>query len=89
MPIPEVPVFFMKPLTALNGSHLAKINMPKIAQDGSSEYKAELSVILSKSGRDIPESEPVAMMLALARSSPKTVNGASLKVRQIQDNINE
>ncbi|EIT82828.1 hypothetical protein AO1008_10926 [Aspergillus oryzae 100-8] len=57
MPIPDVPVVFIKPRTALNGPHPAKINVPKIAQDGSSDYEAELSIILSKTGRDIPESE--------------------------------
>ncbi|CAG8890028.1 unnamed protein product [Penicillium egyptiacum] len=56
MPIPE-PVLFIKPHTALNGPYPADINVPKIAQDGSGDYEAELSIILSKSGRDIPDSE--------------------------------
>ncbi|KAL7894397.1 hypothetical protein HDV63DRAFT_412972 [Trichoderma sp. SZMC 28014] len=57
MPIPDSPVLFLKPRTALNGPHPARIIVPRIAQDGSSDYEAELSIVLGRSGRDIPESE--------------------------------
>ncbi|KAK9447019.1 uncharacterized protein V1518DRAFT_422704 [Limtongia smithiae] len=53
MAIPDVPVLFIKPRTSLNGPYPAKVNIPKLAQDGTSDYEAELAVVLSKSGKDI------------------------------------
>jgi 2-keto-4-pentenoate hydratase/2-oxohepta-3-ene-1,7-dioic acid hydratase in catechol pathway len=69
MPIPDVPVLFMKGRTALNGPFPAKVNVPKIAQDGTSDYEAELSIILSKTGRDIPEEEAMDYVLAFTCSN--------------------
>ncbi|KAL2784707.1 hypothetical protein BJX66DRAFT_348133 [Aspergillus keveii] len=69
MPIPDVPVLFIKPRTALNGPHPAKINVPKIAQDGSSDYEAELSVVLSKTGRDIAEEDAMSYVLGYTASN--------------------
>ncbi|GME29192.1 fumarylacetoacetate hydrolase [Neofusicoccum parvum] len=63
MAIPSEPVLFIKPRTALAGPHPQKIVVPKIAQDGSSDYEAELTVILSKTGRDIPEEEALDYVL--------------------------
>lgn len=57
MPIPDVPVLFIKPRTAVNSPFPAVINVPKLAQDGSSDYEAELTLVISKDGRDIPEEE--------------------------------
>jgi 2-keto-4-pentenoate hydratase/2-oxohepta-3-ene-1,7-dioic acid hydratase in catechol pathway len=69
MQIPDVPVLFLKPRTALNGPYPAKVNVPKIAQDGSSDYEAELSIILSKTGRDIPKEEAMDYVLAYTCSN--------------------
>ncbi|KGO39706.1 Fumarylacetoacetase, C-terminal-like protein [Penicillium expansum] len=80
MPIPDVPVLFIKPRTALNGPYPAKINVPKIAQDGSSDYEAELSIILSKSGRDIPESEAMDYVLGYTCS-----NDVSARTQQFKN----
>ncbi|GME44959.1 putative short-chain type dehydrogenase/reductase [Neofusicoccum parvum] len=63
MAIPSEPVLFIKPRTALTGPHPQKIVVPQIAQDGSSDYEAELTVILSKTGRDIPEEEALDYVL--------------------------
>lgn len=63
MPTPDVPVLFIKPRTALSGPYPATINIPKFAQDGSSDYEAELTIVLSKSGRDIPEEEAMDYVL--------------------------
>ncbi|KAL1618957.1 hypothetical protein SLS56_010328 [Neofusicoccum ribis] len=63
MAIPSEPVLFIKPRTALTGPHPQKIVVPKIAQDGSSDYEAELTVILAKTGRDIPEEEALDYVL--------------------------
>lgn len=69
LPIPEVPILFIKPRTALNGPFPATINIPKIAQDGTSDYEAEMSVILSKTGRDIPEEEAMDYVLGYTCSN--------------------
>lgn len=63
MAIPEVPILFTKPQTSINGPYPAAINVPKIAQDGSSDYEAELTFVMAKSGRDIPESEAMSYVL--------------------------
>ncbi|CAG7939847.1 unnamed protein product [Penicillium nalgiovense] len=80
MPIPDVPVLFIKPRTALNGPYPAKINVPTIAQDGSSDYEAELSIVLSRSGRDIPESEAMDYVLGYTCS-----NDVSARTQQFKN----
>ncbi|KAH8882413.1 fumarylacetoacetate hydrolase [Thozetella sp. PMI_491] len=80
MPIPDTPVLFIKPRTALNGPYPAKINVPQLAQDGSSDYEAELSVILSKTGRDIPESEALNYVLGYTCS-----NDVSARTQQFKN----
>ncbi|KAJ5464807.1 uncharacterized protein N7458_000493 [Penicillium daleae] len=80
MPIPDVPVLFLKPRTALNGPYPARINVPQIAQDGSSDYEAELSIVLSKSGRDIPESDAMEYVLGYTCS-----NDVSARTQQFKN----
>ncbi|KAJ5663700.1 hypothetical protein N7507_004431 [Penicillium longicatenatum] len=69
MPIPDVPVLFIKPRTALNGPYPARINVPKIAQDGTSDYEAELTIILSKDGKDITEEDAMDYVLGYTSSN--------------------
>lgn len=80
MPIPEVPVLFIKPRTALNGPAPAKINVPKIAQDGSSDYEAELSLVISKTGRDISKEEALDYVLGYTCS-----NDVSARTQQFKN----
>jgi 2-keto-4-pentenoate hydratase/2-oxohepta-3-ene-1,7-dioic acid hydratase in catechol pathway len=80
MPIPDVPVLFIKPRTALNGPHPAKINVPALAQDGSSDYEAELSFVLGRSGRDIPEAEAMDYVLGYMCS-----NDVSARTQQFKN----
>ena len=82
MPIPDVPVLFIKPRTALNGPYPAKINVPKIAQDGTSDYEAELSFIIGKSGRDIPESEAMNHVLGFTASNDVSARAQQFKNSQ-------
>ncbi|KAJ0383057.1 hypothetical protein COL922a_011258 [Colletotrichum nupharicola] len=63
MEIPEVPVLFVRPRTALAEPYPAPINVPRFSQDSTSDYEAELSVVLSESGRDIPESDAMDYVL--------------------------
>ncbi|KAI3559466.1 fumarylacetoacetate hydrolase domain-containing protein 2A [Colletotrichum abscissum] len=82
MPIPEVPVLFIKPRTALTGPHPSTINIPKISQDGSSDYEAELSLVLSKSGRDIPEEEAMEYVLGYTCSNDVSARKQQFKNSQ-------
>ena len=80
MPIPDTPVLFIKPRTALNGPAPAKINVPQIAQDGSSDYEAELSVVISKTGRDIPKEKAGEYVLGYTCS-----NDVSARTQQFKN----
>ena len=86
MSISNVLVLFIKPRTAFNDPDPVKINIPKIAQDGTSDYEAELLVIISKTSRDIPKEKALdyvlgyTMMLELVPSNSRTAGGVSRKV---------
>ncbi|KAJ5481193.1 hypothetical protein N7475_000005 [Penicillium sp. IBT 31633x] len=80
MPIPDEPVLFVKPRTALNGPYPAMINVPEVAQDGSSDYEAELSIVMAKSGRDIAESEAMNYVLGYTCS-----NDVSARTQQFKN----
>lgn len=80
LPIPDVPVLFIKPRTALNGPFPAKINVPALAQDGPSDYEAELSFVMGKSGRDIPEAEAMDHVLGFTAS-----NDVSARTQQFKN----
>ncbi|OCK79786.1 fumarylacetoacetate hydrolase domain-containing protein 2A [Lepidopterella palustris CBS 459.81] len=63
MPIPDHPVLFIKPRTALNGPYPQKISIPKFVQDNTSDYESELTLIIGKDGRDIPEEKALEYVL--------------------------
>lgn len=63
MPIPSHPVLFVKPRAALCGPYPQKISVPKVCQDGTSDYEAELTVIIGKTGRDIPKEKALEYVL--------------------------
>ncbi|KAF3908971.1 hypothetical protein ABW20_dc0105058 [Dactylellina cionopaga] len=63
MPIPNEPVLFIKPRTSLAGPHPAKIVIPKAVQDGTSDYEAELTIVIGKTGKDIPKDQALHYVL--------------------------
>ena len=69
LPLPKAPILFAKPRTALMGPYPAAINIPKVAQDGTSDYEAELCLVISKDGRDIPEEEALDYVLGYTASN--------------------
>lgn len=69
MALPTVPVMFTKPRTALANPYPATINIPKCAQDETSDYEAELCVVIGKAGRDIPEEEALDYVLGYTASN--------------------
>jgi len=80
MDIPDTPVLFIKPRTSLNGPFPAKINVPKIAQDDTADYEAELTVVISKDGRDIPESEAYDYVLGYTSGNDVSARTQQLKI---------
>ncbi|KAG5982777.1 hypothetical protein E4U55_001383 [Claviceps digitariae] len=69
LPVPDIPVLFIKPRTSLNGPFPARIPVPALAQDGTSDYEAELSFVMAKSGRDIPERDAMDYVLGFTASN--------------------
>lgn len=45
------------------------INIPKCAQDGSSDYEAELAFVIGKTGRDISEDDALDYVLGYTASN--------------------
>ncbi|TQS33119.1 hypothetical protein Golomagni_06548 [Golovinomyces magnicellulatus] len=82
MPIPNEPVLFFKPRTALNGPSPAKINIPKLAQDGTSDYEAELSIVIGKTGKDIPQDKALEYVLGYTASNDVSARAQQFKNSQ-------
>ncbi|KJK66828.1 Fumarylacetoacetate FAA hydrolase family protein [Aspergillus parasiticus SU-1] len=82
MALPKAPILFTKPRTALIGPHPAAINIPKCAQDGSSDYEAELCLIIGKTGRDIPEEEALDYVLGYTASNDVSARNMQLLTTQ-------
>jgi 2-keto-4-pentenoate hydratase/2-oxohepta-3-ene-1,7-dioic acid hydratase in catechol pathway len=82
MQLPKAPILFTKPRTALTDPYPAAITVPKCAQDGTSDYEAELCVVIGKSGRDIPEEE--ALDYALGYTSSNDVSARNLQLATTQ-----
>ncbi|KAK6379073.1 uncharacterized protein PV06_04203 [Exophiala oligosperma] len=69
MALPKAPILFTKPRTALADPYPAAIPVPKAAQDGTSDYEAELCVVIGKTGRDIPEDKALDYVLGYTCSN--------------------
>lgn len=82
IPIPEVPILLIKPRTSLNGPFPAKIPVSELAQDGSSDYEAELALILGKTGRNIPEDRAWEYVLGYTASNDVSARKQQLKTPQ-------
>jgi len=67
--LPAAPILFSKPRSALSDPYPAVINIPKCAQDGTSDYEAELCVVIGKTGRDIPEEDALEYVLGYTSSN--------------------
>ncbi|TVY24326.1 Fumarylacetoacetate hydrolase domain-containing protein 2-like protein [Lachnellula hyalina] len=76
MAIPNDPVLFIKPRTAIAGPFPGKIAVPKFAQDGSSDYEAELSLVISKDGRDIKVEDALDYVLGYTCSNDVSARNA-------------
>ncbi|KAL6884458.1 hypothetical protein GGI43DRAFT_426772 [Trichoderma evansii] len=81
-PIPGELEVFTKPRTALTGPFPAAITIPKCAQDGTSDYEAELCVIIGKTGRDIPEDRALEYILGYTASNDVSARALQLAAKQ-------
>lgn len=78
LPLPKAPILFAKPRTALMGPYPAAINIPVAAQDGTSDYEAELCLVIGKTGRDISEEDALEYVLGYTAS-----NDVSARILQL------
>uniref|UniRef100_A0A093VJ00 Fumarylacetoacetate hydrolase domain-containing protein 2 n=1 Tax=Talaromyces marneffei PM1 TaxID=1077442 RepID=A0A093VJ00_TALMA len=67
--IPKVPILFTKPRTALTGPYPAAINIPKCAQDDTSDYEAELCVVIGRAGKNINGEDALDYVLGYTASN--------------------
>ncbi|KGO45045.1 Fumarylacetoacetase, C-terminal-like protein [Penicillium expansum] len=82
LPLPKAPILFTKPRTALAGPYPATINIPKCAQDRTSDYEAELCLVIGKTGRDIPEEEALDYVLGYTASNDVSARNLQLITAQ-------
>ncbi|KWU46720.1 putative mitochondrion protein [Rhodotorula sp. JG-1b] len=70
LPIPEVPVLFMKPSTALSDPFPAPTVLPKaFEKDDSADYESELAVVLGKDCKNVPEADAMDYVLGYTASN--------------------
>ena len=60
--VPERPVVFMKPTTALN-HHARPIRLPACSPEPEVDYEVELAVVIGRAGRDIPKAQALDHVL--------------------------
>ena len=77
-----MPVLFSKPRSALTDPYPATIDIPRCAQDGSSDYEAELCLVIGKTGRDISEHEALDYVLGYTASNDVSARTLQFKTGQ-------
>ncbi|KAG2179661.1 hypothetical protein INT44_006509 [Umbelopsis vinacea] len=82
LPLPKVPILFSKPRSALIGPYPEAVKIPKCAQDETSDYEAELCVIIGKTGRDIKEEDAYNYVLGYTASND--ISARKLQLSQSQ-----
>ncbi|KAJ5638286.1 hypothetical protein N7490_008165 [Penicillium lividum] len=66
LPIPQYPVLFFKPITAIAGP-ADDIPVAQMAQEGEGlDYECELVIVIGKEARDVPESKALDYVLGYA-----------------------
>jgi 2-keto-4-pentenoate hydratase/2-oxohepta-3-ene-1,7-dioic acid hydratase in catechol pathway len=80
--LPEVPILFTKPRSSIIGPYPDKVKIPKCAQDDTSDYEAELCVVIGKTGRDIKEKD--ALNYVLGYTASNDISARKLQLSQSQ-----
>ena len=73
---------FTKPRTALSDPYPSAITIPACAQDKTSDYEAELCVVIGKTGRDIPEEQAEDYILGYTASNDVSARTFQLATTQ-------
>lgn len=82
--IPDEPMLFIKARTALIGpSPSDTIIIPRFVQDETSDYEAELGVVLGKPGRNISEMEAMDYVLGYTCSNDVSARKQQFKNNQV------
>lgn len=64
LPLPTVPIVFLKPDTALCGPSPDNIVVPKFTQvDKSADYESEMAVIIGQNCKDVTEQDAMRYVL--------------------------
>lgn len=79
MAIPAVPALFTKPRTAIANPYPDTINIPKFAQDGSSDYEAELVIVIGRSARDITAKQAPGYILGYTAANDVSARDEQMK----------
>ena len=79
MKLPEVPALFIKPPTAIADPYPGEISIPRCAQDNTSDYEAELVVVIGRPARDVTEAEAPDYILGYTAA-----NDVSARTMQMQ-----
>ncbi|KAJ5585688.1 2-keto-4-pentenoate hydratase [Penicillium hetheringtonii] len=79
MAIPTVPALFSKPRTAITDPYPAAINIPKVAQNGSSDYEAELVIVIGKTARDITAEQAPSYILGYTAANDVSARDEQMK----------
>jgi 2-keto-4-pentenoate hydratase/2-oxohepta-3-ene-1,7-dioic acid hydratase in catechol pathway len=80
--LPKAPVLFTKPRLALANPYPAPINIPKCAQDDTSDYEAELCFVIGKTGRDISEEDALDYVLGYTASNDVSARDLQMLTNQ-------
>src|SRR5271168_4367908 len=82
MAIPSVPVLFIKPATAVADPYPGKIIIPKVAQDGTSDYEGELTLVIGKTGKDIKAEDAYDYVLGYTSGNDVSARNAQFASSQ-------
>ena len=64
LPIPDVPVLFMKPDTALGNPFPGDIVIPAaFAADNAADFESEVAIVIKKAAKDVPEEKALEYLL--------------------------
>ena len=78
MDLPPAPVIFLKSVTSLTG-HLRQIILPAEAPDFV-DYEAELTIVMGKRGRNIPEEEAAEYILGYTCGNDVSARDCQMKI---------
>ena len=73
---------FTKPRGSLCGPFPAAISIPKVAQDGTSDYEAELAIVIGKDGRNISEESALDYVLGYTAANDVSARNLQMETQQ-------